>query len=374
MAETVLAITARKLPDLETEFDSAFSTILTSYIEHFEFTAQDFARARGIELRITATISSGAGAITHPYKLKVFDGKTVASVATQANAFITANPTYWFAAGFLASTDQSRRDKPIILVLPYSEDITDGNQNWQAGGASLTLAGDVTGPLAANTVEKIRNTTVTGAPSAGGQQMVYDGIAGTLEWYSLPVYTSLANAAADQANQIIGARIVIYGSAGGAEDGTYQVDAKTGVVGDYTKISDHTDTASEVLIVDAGGYFASDNVEGALQEIGASVAGGLSYAGLTAGTTVIDSLAIATYRGATWEVTTDDGAGNVEIITVQASHDGTTAQYTVTGPGPQGTVPVTASVIVNGANLELSLTITGAATWGGRVLRRPVLL
>lgn len=383
MALTTVAVTAETIGDtvaslgIESTFDAALAAITNNLITTVQVDAKDRQSRQGKFFSVELAYDNAAAPATllSPYQLRVFDGRTLDEALTDAAAFRTANPTYFFPAPLFGLINHYHAaSRPFIVYQIYTTDGTNGPLNWSAEGSPLLLAGDVTGVIGANTVERIRNTNVDGAPAAGGQQLIYDAVSGNLQWYSLPVYTSLANAAADQANQIIGARVVIFGSAGGAEDGTYQLTAKTGAAGDYTKISDHTDTASEVLIVDAGGFYTASEVESALQELGGAVLGGISYSGLTAGTTVIDSIAIATYRGATWEVTTDDGAGNVEIFTVQASHDGATAQYTVTGPGPQGTVPVTASVAVNGANLELSLTITGGSTWEGRVLRRPALI
>lgn len=61
-----------------------------------------------------------------------------------------------------------------------------------------------------------------------------------------------------------------------AERGIWKITSQTGTyigeaAGDYTKIMDAVNTASEVPIVDAGGYYVATNVEAALQELATSV-------------------------------------------------------------------------------------------------------
>jgi hypothetical protein len=231
------------------------------------------------------------------------------------------------------------------------------------------MHGDATGPVGSNTVVAVRNKSIP-IPVTGGGQLTYDVTTDACIWYSVQVYTSLANAAADQANQVIGQKVIIFNTPATGEDGTYNLDSKTGNPADYTKISDATNTASEVAIVDAGNWYSSTDVEGALQEVGAQL-GAIAFSGLTAGVNVLNTVAIASVRAVIWDVSVQDAGGtNVELQTVYAQHDGSAADYTVYGPGPTGTVDVTLSVDVSGADMRLLATITGAATWQGKVRRR----
>ena len=141
----------------------------------------------------------------------------------------------------------------------------------QAFGSLPDPGGDLDGDLDEAIVVGIQTKAVS-TPDTGGTRLVYNAQDDTLVWYSTPVYASLALAAADQANQVIGEHVIVFGDPATSECGTYTVTALTESVGDYTKVSDRTDTAAEVAVVDAGEYFDSDNVEDALQEVGQAFA------------------------------------------------------------------------------------------------------
>ena len=89
-------------------------------------------------------------------------------------------------------------------------------------------------------------------PPGGGSRLVYNSDTSGPQWYATLVYTSLANAVAGQANQIIGERVIIFATPATSDCGTYSVNALTGNVSDYTKISDRTDTGAEVGLDSAG--------------------------------------------------------------------------------------------------------------------------
>ena len=140
-------------------------------------------------------------------------------------------------------------------------------ENLGTSGAGGDAGGDLSGTYPDPTVAQIQGVPVA-VPAAAGARLVYDVTTASLVWYTIPVYDSLTAAIASQANQVIGERIIIFATPATDECGTYVVNSLTGVVEDYTKISDRTDTAGEVAIVDTGEHFNSDNVEDALQELG----------------------------------------------------------------------------------------------------------
>ena len=77
---------------------------------------------------------------------------------------------------------------------------------------------------------------------------------------------------------------------------------------------------------------------------------------LPTATTVVDFVALATYRSVKWIVTITDAVANLyRSYEVLAIHNGTTALHSVYGR-IGNPVDVTTDVVVNGANLELQLT------------------
>lgn len=208
---------------------------------------------------------------------------------------------------------------------------------------------------------------------------MYDAGSGTLVWRNTLVYTSLATAAANQAadGQIVGQQIIIYGSVGGAEDGTYQITVLTGNTSDYTKISDATNTASEVSIVDAGGYFVSTDVEGALQEVGAKTTSTIVPL-VNAVATVAAQVSTHSYGRALWEICIYNAATGVrENWTVDTNNNAYTGNdatgipnYTIYGAGPDAnghTIQMDYNGV--GALQKMRLLITANGTgWAVEVL------
>ena len=234
------------------------------------------------------------------------------------------------------------------------------------------LGGDLDGTLDDATVVGIQGVPVSTSPTAGSR-LVFNQAENQLQWYTTRVYSDLAGAVADQANQIIGERIIVSAVPKTSECGTYFVNALTGDPSDYTKKSDITDTASEVNIEDAGGYYPGiDEVEGALQFIGSQLP-----ASLTTLTENIDEGAPAliaiealgdTFTRVEWAVTAYR-AGEMSAYTVSATHVAGDIYFTVSGLGPD--LAGDYSVQVGGGNLELLLTTSGP-NWNTLVTRTVV--
>ena len=157
-----------------------------------------------------------------------------------------------------------------------------------------------------------------------------------------------------------------------SEAGTYQVIANGGIAfpADYTKVSDKTDTASEVAVVDVGNFFTGTNVETVLQEVGSGTTLPQS-AVLTVGpTNVLDSMPIAAYGSADWAVELVKGTSRYKS-NIHAVHDGALGYFfedgIVVGLGI-GVLPITFNVDVNAGSFRLT-AVSVDAGWTFRVRR-----
>ncbi len=136
MADQVLAIDGRTVVAIEQAFDAAMATLLARSFRDFWVTGIDAVRSRGIEFRIDLLSSDSPVVIATPYKLRVFPGRTNAEAVAAAQAWMTANPTYWFGTARNAALDQARREEIVYLFLVYNEDQTEGPKNWLVNGSS----------------------------------------------------------------------------------------------------------------------------------------------------------------------------------------------------------------------------------------------
>jgi hypothetical protein len=236
------------------------------------------------------------------------------------------------------------------------------------GAAGGDLGGDYPNPSVVKVGGTPINTLV--APVAGAT-WVYDSVSGKMILRVPFRYFASGALAAAAAPLLNGTFVVLNPGSPTSEAGTYQVATNQGAAfpGDYTKISDSTDTASEVGIVDTGNNYAESDVEGALAAIG----GGSILPQIKAvamGDNVLDRVVSATYGTGVWIVTMVKG--NLRLVTtLSVAHNGTAAVIvqsgTVVGPGIT-TPPFTFDAALVDTDLCLMVNATDTG-WSGRVRR-----
>lgn len=144
MAESVISVFGSTPTGFITNFNAEFASLLSNTVLDFGFITGDKIRVSDSELLFMARVDDTGSVISNPYKIQVFVGQTLTSVQDQAQAFIDANPTYWFGpvrAGYL---EPSRRSNPYLAYFVYNEDLADGQANWGAGGGGSALYTNLT--------------------------------------------------------------------------------------------------------------------------------------------------------------------------------------------------------------------------------------
>ncbi len=166
MSNLVFAIDADNFLDtpntlgLESQVNAILATLLSNDINGVAFVANDQARGLGNEYKLTISYDDVGTAITSPYLVKGFVGANAAAVATAVQAFMTANPSYFFSSTFTQQLRSDRRTTQSVAILFYNTDAVDGQTNWAVnGGGGGGGGGDVvfSGVLAngANTLDNL---------------------------------------------------------------------------------------------------------------------------------------------------------------------------------------------------------------------------
>ncbi len=157
MSNFVFAVDADNFLDnpnmlgLESRVNTILAALLSNDINGVAFVANDQARANGNEYKLTVSYDDVGTAITSPYLVKGFVGATAEAVATAVQAFMSANPTYFFSATFTQQLRSDRRTAQSVAILFYNTDAVDGATNWAVnGGGGGGGGGDIvlTGVLA----------------------------------------------------------------------------------------------------------------------------------------------------------------------------------------------------------------------------------
>jgi hypothetical protein len=252
--------------------------------------------------------------------------------------------------------------------------------NATTGGSSVITGGDLSGPSSNATVIGIRGVPVVATTPTAGQTLIYNALTNSYQ-PALSVRYFVSGAAAQAAAPFInGTLVIIYPGSPTSTAGTWQVAANQGAAfpADYTKLSDLTDTASEVGIVDVGSYYpGSTNVEQALQQLGSGVVSGPSgviASNVVPTNTIIDTYAVG-YVGADYDILLTNGVLAVKTK-LAVAHNGTlvTVGEYGTAPGPGvGVLPITFSADILAGNVRIIATSAALASGWSYRLRRVLL-
>lgn len=375
MATFVLSIRGESPALLASSLNAAIAPLLANQILRVDFDVGDATRVGGVELIATITYNDAGAVQAAPFQAVVLDARNPAELASLAQASIAAGPGQFWSpvfAGYIGS--EGRRTSAYIALLLRCTDLVNATANWFGGGSAPpagVAGGDLYGAYPNPGVGGLRGVPISAAALASGAVHVYNALTNQWEPVNPVGYYASGAAAAAAAPHIDGTFVVIYPGVPTSEAGTYQVTANGGAAfpGDYTKVSDATDTASEVAVVDAGNYYAGSNVEDVLQEIGGGAVSGPTGA-LAVGLNVLDSVALGVAEGSTWEVTLENGILRYKTTLAVAHDDGTaTATESAANPGPGvGVLPVTFDADISAGNLRV-LATAAAPGWSYRLRR-----
>jgi hypothetical protein len=321
-------------------------------------------------VQVTGSIAPTDVSDTYPSHDAIYGKGGQRSVADFAarNAISTARRV----EGMLVYTES---DGKTWRLLPAPWVGTDLDWEEFASG-DPTLGGDLFGTASSATVVGVQGVPVSASAPSAGDNWIYDASAS--EWVPGPAFSYYVSGAAAQAAapHINGTYVVISPGSPTSDAGTYQITTNGGAAfpADYTKLSDHTDTAGEVGVVDAGNYYGGTDVEAVLQEIGAGLVSGPTGTLLVA-TNVIDSILATACEGGDWQILLENGTLRYKT-TLSVAHDGATASATesasVPGPGV-GVLPVTFDADISGGQLRI-LATASAVGWSYRVRRLALMV
>lgn len=243
------------------------------------------------------------------------------------------------------------------------------------GGASpgAVVGGDLTGTTGSATVVAIQGVPVDNAVPVSGDKLIFDGT----DYVPGKDVSYFASGAAAQAAapHINGTTVIISPGSPTTEAGTYQVTANGGAAfpADYTKVSDHTNTASELGVVDTDDHYDGTDAEAVLKNIAEGAIRGIKFP-LLIGTNVIDAVLAATYPGSDWAISLTKGTLTYKA-TLSVAHDGALTSLTehsaAVGTGI-GVLPVSFDADITGLNLRM-LAVATEAGWSCHIRRTALM-
>lgn len=128
----------------EAAMNAALAPLLSQLVGAFEITVTDKLPASTRLIKGLVDVATGGTVITNPYKVKAFEAVDDVTAVYLAEAFMAANPAYWFSPVLYRYSDQvpGIPSRSLIFVL-YNESAADGAANWDPGYAGGGGGGNV---------------------------------------------------------------------------------------------------------------------------------------------------------------------------------------------------------------------------------------
>lgn len=125
-----LLVTAESIGDLIEAANAALTPLTSHYIRGVTFLVAETARSLGGELVLIITYGTGGNAMSSPYQLIVYDGRTAAEAVGYYTAASSSNPGLFWSQPFAEVSTEVRRTRRNFIAALYSSDKANGDSNW----------------------------------------------------------------------------------------------------------------------------------------------------------------------------------------------------------------------------------------------------
>lgn len=152
---------------LITLLNALLAPLLSDKMIGVAFKARD-QQSTGLSFQAVMTYQPGSSTtMANPYMVQMFTGRTIIEVQTNAQAFFTANPGYFYSPLFVQQFGGiMRRNMPWIGLVVYNVVYSDGLANWGLGSGGGG-GGPPSGPAGGDLAGTYPNPTL--APVTHGQ-------------------------------------------------------------------------------------------------------------------------------------------------------------------------------------------------------------